>query len=405
MNTYQYNTESMNSSHPEFMDWLGKLHSQSKHPFCMCQNPPIEMYIAKIGNSYVIKRMPNSGKLHHVNCDSYEPPIELSGYSQVEGSAIQENPGEGTTALRFGFSLSKNSGKAMPVGSGLQADSVKTDGTKLTLKSTLDYLWEQAGFNRYTPAMKGKRNWYVIRKYLSQAAGDKFAKGQNLRSMLFIPETFNLEKKDELKHHRMEIFNKIAAGDTGARKLMIMIGDVKDIEVARFGYKIIFKHLPDCPFMINEDLYKRIFKRFSNQIEIWNVEDKSHLMLIGTFGVSRNGIPTFEEVSMMNVSEDWIPFDDVNELNLCKKLIEEERSFIKGMRYNLRPGKAMACAVLSDTGNEPTALYIVNNEDEALIKETNELIENSHISSWSWDVNISLPTLPEKMEKIAYEPL
>lgn len=396
MSTYSYNTEIMSDENPSFMDWLGKLHSQGKHPFCMCQSQPIEMYIAKIGNNYVIKRMPNSGKLHHVNCASYEPPIELSGYSQVEGSAIQENPGEGTTALRLDFSLTKNSGKAMPESSGLQTDTVKTDGTKLTLKSTLDFLWEQAGFNRFTPAMKGKRNWYIIRKYLNLAAGDKFAKKQNLRSLLYIPQSFSVEKKDELKLQRNEIFNKIAAGDSGARKLMIMVGEVKSFEEARFGYKIVFKHLPDCPFMINEDLYKRIFKRFCDQIEIWNLEEKSHLILIGTFGVSRNGIPNFEEVSMMNVSEEWIPFENINEHDLISNLVNNDRSFIKGMRYNLRPGKAMASAVLSDTGALPTALYIVNAEDEILHKETNELIENSHIPSWIWDINSTMPSLPEK---------
>jgi hypothetical protein len=65
------------------------------------------MYVAKVDDKYLIKRMPNSGSGHAPACDSYEPPPELSGLGQVIGSAIQENPDEGTTALKFDFALSK----------------------------------------------------------------------------------------------------------------------------------------------------------------------------------------------------------------------------------------------------------------------------------------------------------
>jgi len=47
------------------------------------------MYIAKVGNRYIVKRMPDTGQLHSPDCDSYEPPAELSGLGEVLGSAIK----------------------------------------------------------------------------------------------------------------------------------------------------------------------------------------------------------------------------------------------------------------------------------------------------------------------------
>jgi hypothetical protein len=110
----------------------------------------------------------------------------LSGLGDVEGSAIVEDLESGQVTLKFGFALSKGAARKMPEPSGKEPDSIKADSKKLTLRGTLHYLWEQAGLNRWSPAMTGKRSWYVVRKYLLQAAADKQAKRMNLTDILYI---------------------------------------------------------------------------------------------------------------------------------------------------------------------------------------------------------------------------
>ena len=66
------------------------------------------------------------------------------------------------------------------------------------MRGVLHYLWDEAGLNRWTPAMAGKRSWFVVRKYLLQAAENKAAKGSPLGDSLFIPETFQVEHRDEI---------------------------------------------------------------------------------------------------------------------------------------------------------------------------------------------------------------
>lgn len=395
MTKYQIEQQYTSPDDPGFLSALARAHGSHVRPLCLCQSPGVEMYVAKVGQQYIVKRMPNTGKLHNMQCDSYEPPEELSGLGQVDGTAIQEDTQTGTTTLKFNFALTKSSGKQAPKPSDTPADTVKTDGTKLTLASTLHYLWEQAGFNRYTPAMAGKRSWSVLRKYLHQAASDKLAKGQSLANVLYIPETFFMDHKDEIAHRRRAIMNQLAA-DSGTRKLMIVVGEVKEIGASRYGYKVVFKHLADCHFMMNEDLHKRLQKRFESQLQLWDALEKTHLVMVGTFGVSRAGVPSLEEIALVNVTEQWIPFENTFEYQLLETLIAQNRSFIKGLRYNLPANKPIAAAVLSDTGDKPTALYLTHEDDAGLMEQTDELIGNSHLANWRWDLGDVMPALPAK---------
>lgn len=178
---------------------------------------------------------------------------------------------------------------------------------------------------------------------------------------------------------------------------MITIGEVKSIEKSRYGHKLLLKHAPDCPFMLADDIYKRLQNRFNNELALWDALESSHLMAIATFGVSTAGIASVEEIALMNVSEDWIPFDNHHEYTLLSKLIEQSRVFIKSLRYNLGKDKAIAFAVLTDTGDTPTALYITNPESFELNEQIDEMIKHSLFQSWIWNYTDIMPELPGKI--------
>ncbi|WP_371765509.1 DUF1173 domain-containing protein [Massilia sp.] len=375
---------------------LASIYGSKVRPVCTCRN--VEMYIAKVSGKYAVKRMPNTGPDHSPGCDSYEPPAELSGLGQVIGTAIEEDADEGMTTLKLGFSLSKVSGKKAPSPSTGEKDSVKTDGNKLTLRGTLHYLWDQAGFTRWSPAMENKRSWPVIRKYLLLAAENKMTKGSALVDRLYIPEPFSEDRKSEIAQRRMAQLAKASAPAKETRQLMIVIGEIKEIGTARFGFKIRFKHVPDCDFMMNEDLHKRLRKRFATEIELWssNADNGVHLMAIATFSVGHTGVPSIEEIALMVVSPGWVPFENQFELMLLNSLTEKKRRFVKGLRYNLASTTPLACAVLQDTHPQPTALYVTPfGASEEFVAALDELIAQSKLSSWKWDpASGEMNTLP-----------
>ncbi|ESS71698.1 hypothetical protein MGMO_93c00560 [Methyloglobulus morosus KoM1] len=375
---------------------LRRAYPKKIRPLCPCKQPPVEMYIAKVNDQFIVKRMPNTGSDHDLECGSYEVPPGLSGLGQVLGSAIKENSGDGLTALKFGFSLSKGPTKTIPTGNGEEMNSVKTDGNKLSLRGTLHYLWEQAGFNKWSPGMAGKRNWFVIRKYLYEAAKDKTAKNISLDKLVYIPEAFKLDQKDELTQRRLASIHSLRNGDNKHKQLMLMVGEGKEITAARFGYKMVVKHLPDFPIMLNDDIYHRLLKRFNVEIEIWSANVNGHLMVIGTFGINDSGIPSFEEIALMTVTEHWIPYDNADELRLINTLTQANQCFIKCLRYNLPSTVPTASLLLADKDKMTTALFICQSTaSETYRNDLNALIESSEIKTCVWDVGYEvLPKFP-----------
>lgn len=387
----------------EWENLLPSLHRTSDRPSCLCRPEGIPMYVICLDGRYYIKRMPNTGGDHDPGCSSYEPPAELSGLGQVLGTAIVEDAEIGTTALRLQFSMTKSTGRSIPVPGECTDDSVKTDGNKLSLRGLLHFLWEEAGFHKWSPAMVGKRNWGVLRKYLLQAAQHKLTKRSELSSLLYVPEPFTVERKDAIAQRRTTQLLRVAAGfgQSSSRKLMLLIAEVKAIAPSRGGYRLIAKHLNDFHFLMNSDLHQRLMRRFDLELSLHESVEGSHLVTIATFGVNKAGVATIEEMGLMVTTDNWIPFDSLPEKNLIDSLSHDKRRFIKGLRYNLHSSSPLATVVVTDT-ELPTAMYVHPPGASAeYLFALEELIENSKMASWIWHPDQgAMPPLPAVATKV-----
>ncbi len=171
--TYQLNDRVFSPDDSDFQKILANAYNNQLRPACgCCVVRPVELYVAKITNRaiYELRRMPNAGSRHARDCANYEPPLGLSGLAQVQGHAILENEQPELVELRLDFALSKIAGRTPPPPRETFAESVKSDGTKLTLRGLLHYLWHTAQLDRWYPAMEGKRGYGTMFKYVSNAA-------------------------------------------------------------------------------------------------------------------------------------------------------------------------------------------------------------------------------------------
>jgi len=403
MQSFRFEKTVLTSDDPRLAAELAAAYADKQRPICICTPDGVAMYVAHIGDRHIVKRMPNSGSHHHPDCESFEPPAELSGLGEVAGAAIQEDIESGLTTLKLDFSLSKAGRRAAPVTTGAETESVRTDGSKLTLRGTLHYLWEQAGLNRWTPAMAGKRSWYVVQKHLMQAASNKATKGDALDSILFIPEPFSVERKDEILQRRLAKLSRVSAPTQGTHKLMMLVGEVKHIEPSRYGHKLVVKHLPDMPFMVAEDLHKRLGKRFANDLALWDADESTHLVVVGTFSFNAAGIASIEEMALIVTTSNWIPVEHVHDVQLLDALTQSGRRFTKGLRYNLASTRPLASAVLSDTTPRTVALYLVPpNASDEYQRALADLVKESELASWVWrSGEAAMPELPPLHD---YEP-
>ena len=158
-----------------FAEAIADAHAAHRRPRCMCLVEGVDMYVARLGDGFIVKRMPDTGSHHAPDCPSYEPPAEYSGLGQVLGTAITEDPATGETTLKLDFSMSRIVGRSTLPVAGRAGDSVKTNGTKLSLRGLLHYLWDQAELTRWQPGFAGKRSWATVRKHLLLAAENKIA--------------------------------------------------------------------------------------------------------------------------------------------------------------------------------------------------------------------------------------
>jgi hypothetical protein len=393
---------------------LAAAHADRLRPVCLCRPGGVAMYVAKIGTEndagndakkYVVKRMPDSGLAHAHHCPSYLPPEALSGLGQVLGAAITEEADSGLTALRLGFRMSTTE-RAAPTaantvaGSVGMADSVTGDANRLSMRAVLHYLWQEADLATWSPGMAGKRNWRIVSWYLRSAARGKHTLGQPLLTRLYVPEPFSAEKKTEIAVRRLAAWASLRQPGAGQR-FMLLIGELKAIEPARFGHKLVIKHLPDAPLMLDDALLARLNRRFRDELDLWQLDEDGHLMVIATFSVGRGGLATAEEVSVVMTDRNWLPYESQADKLLLDVALDQHRRFTKSLRYNLAPDKPMASLVFTDT-ETPTAAFMLPSEEardavDALAAETG-------INLWTWVIGEDMPPLPPLTPRVATGP-
>lgn len=384
------------SGSPGFAEAIAAAHSARERPRCLCLVGGIEMYVARLAGAsegYIVKRLPDTGSHHAPDCPSFEPPPEVSGLRQVLGSAITEDPATGETTLKLDFAMSKITGRSTLPVSGGESDSVASSGTKLSQRDLLHYLWDQAELTRWHPGFAGKRIWTTVRKHLLQAAENKIARGHSLRARLYIPEAFAVEQRDAINARRVAQWSQAIAAPGKPQHLMLLIAEVKEIVPARFGFKAVVKHVPDQAFAIDEQTYRRLGRRFGPELELWGVSEDIRMLMIATFSVAASGIPTIVELSLMPVTRQWLPVEDGFQKQLVEKLVGEGRSFIKGLRYNLGAGSALASATLTDCESPAPLLFVVpaGVEDDGRYRQVCE----PSAPVWLWyPASEAMPPLP-----------
>lgn len=380
---------------------LAAVHRSPHHrPRCLCsasETGGVDMYVARIGGRYVLKRMPGTGPHHAPICPSYTPPAELTGLAPLLGTAIREQPSTGVTRLALGFPLSRSVGRERGGGSADAATAATdTDETKLSLRALLHFLWEEAEFTRWVPGMAGRRNWPAIRKHILAAAEAKIAKTRDLRELLWLPEPFTVADKFEIAARRGAVFTPLASARNN-RKLMLALGEVKDIAPARFGRsKLIIKHAPDCPFLVEPELHAHLRRAFTTELALRQGIPDSKLIALLTFGVTGTGVAVADQVAVMTVTAQWIPFESVFEHTLLSELIAHQRRFTKSLRYNQHPTSPLASLVLTDTA-PPTACFVTSATTTGAPPAEDADVPLRH---WIWNTSVAgMPELPAAIHR------
>ena len=389
--------KSLQAQDAAFTDALAAL-STPRRVFCMCTHPAVEMYVPFARGQFGLSCMPGTASRHAPGCSHYEPPLSISGAAAVMGSAIESNE-LGDVTLRLDFPMSKITGKSPPGPSGLTPETARVDPTKLTMRALLHYLWQEAGFHKWSPRMEGKRNDWVLHKYLLQAAAGKRIKAGALSDVLVIPRPLPARPaapdgaSSAVDLHVSLQLARAATDPSGARRLALVLGEVLRVEDRTSPRRLFLRGL-DKGLLVSDELFKMVEKAFSGQLAMWQ-RDSNRLMMLATFFNDTVGNQVLSEVTLMNITLDFLPFESVFEEQMIARLVAAQRRFTKGMRFNLSRKIQIATAVLTDT-ETPTAIFILSpGADGDSLNAQVEEAKNENLATLVWRAGIdSEPVLP-----------
>lgn len=380
---------------PQLQDALGQIYETIERPRCLCVPGGVEMYVAR-HRRFVVKRMPETGNRHAPICASYEPEAQQSGLGELLGEAVEERE-PGKVELRVDFPWTRTTGHRVMGGEPRDVAEVASSRRRMSLRALMHFLFERAGFNRWSPAMQGKRNQGVLHKYLLEAAEDVSVKGVELRERLYVPEPFNEAIKSDLAQRRREKLALLQPRG-GHSPLAVLIGEFKASEATGLGRRIWIRHMPDVPLLIRSKTWERIERVFAPLFEAGDADTgfKVRLMMVALVGSRREHTYEIEAASLMLTSEHWIPIEGIHELPLVHALVEQRRRFVKPLRYDAKSAAAFANALLLDTGAAAVPLHVISafmTPQERLAKE--RAIAAIGSGAWMWVTDDRMPALPK----------
>lgn len=379
---------------PEWQQVLARVYDTVERPRCLCVPGGVPMYVSR-HRHLIAKRMPDTGCRHHPACPSYEPPAQDSGLGELIGEAVLESE-TGGVSLRVDFPWMRTTRAGTAHAEADPQPEVVVDRHRMSLRAVAHYLFERAGFNRWTPAMEGRRNQGVLHKYLMDAAADVSVRGVALTERLYVPEPFNEATRSDAAARRRQKFAVLQPGSAGS-PLALVMGEYKTCEPAVGGLRVWIRHMPDAPLLVGEKTWRRVERAFAPLMQARDADTGYRLRLMLTALVRARREYTYEidAASLMLASSDWIPLEGVHEVPLIQALIAQRRRFVKPLRYDAKSAAAFPNALLVDVGAQPFALHLTSAFMTPADRVTKErLAARAAGAGWVWRTDETMPLLP-----------
>lgn len=397
MPKYQLSQTVIADDQPDFEQLLQKGHEAKLRPLCLCQQPHPEMYIARLQDTFIVKRMPGTGMSHDSRCEHFEAPSDLTGLGDVMGRAIQLQ-NDGNTNLKLDFSLTKLGRRSAVSPSDAKSDVVKSDAGKLTLLGLLHYLWHEAELNKWSPRFAGRRTWPMVYGRLCDAAASKLTKTIPLLERLYIPEPYYQERAREIEDRRKTQLAPFKPEAGNKTDLFIIVGELKTIVASRFGFKILIKHASSFPIFMDVKTEAALRKRFDLELDMAEADENLRVVLMATASLNEAGSAQLVEATLMLTTKNWIPVERTEEIELIDQLTSDHRSFTMGLRFNVK-SRPVASVILTDV-KPACAMYIQPAEADDAYFDILAALETDHgLATWQWDSDAgSLPDIPPKTQ-------
>jgi hypothetical protein len=289
---------------PGFEEALALAYAHRLRPCCLCRPEGIEMYVSRLAEHYVLKRMPMTADRHAEHCLARHGFVTIQASHDFRDPAVQTER-DGSTTVSIDVPLHPRTGDSPSPIASPGASPVANGGSghptwrrhRFNLAELLDYLWKAAELDWWHPRFEGRRTWAVVRALLRRAMHDKFIGGHPMAAHVFVPEAFRLEDQFAIAARRQrQWFGQAdstcaSSVDTECRdrqrlgRRQIVIAEVKCIGAPRRDgcRDVTLRHLPDVAFAIRERQWQFVSRAHEVPLQLWAQGEVPHLLCAAVF--------------------------------------------------------------------------------------------------------------------------
>lgn len=380
--------------------------SANINPVCQCSIHTPAMYIAQ-RKKYYLARMPGTGSKHAPNCPSFEVESQDKGTTVYDKSVIRTN-NNGSLTLKIHAPLSRTkvvreqnselNEEHTPTPQIPRNKNAKRDA--MSLSATLGIIWEQAELNRWHPNFTGKRSWWLFRTRMLQAAENIVAKRKYLNEILYIPESFNVNKIDEIDGRRKAQFNSIMQKKGSSEQYMLVIGRIRDLTLRPTLCEIRLAQVSNnVVFWGDKGILKKIQAINYDFSDLQNNDSEEWVFTIMVVAKNDDEALMIRDIGFLRTDHNYLPHYSDDDISIQEALLENNREFIQSIHYDGNSEVICPNALLTDVGDTaiPMVAFKAFASEEVIVAraEAKERWTEQYGTVWEWDSSNETDPMPE----------
>lgn len=411
-------------------------------PQCRCmRNSDNQLVIRHHQGSreyYGLARYPKKGHTHHPKCRFYADKPELSGMQGYTTDVVEEQE-NGTFKIKLELDRQVRELSA-PAGGGSTSGKTSAPRSRkraMRLLGLLHFLFTQGRLNVWRAGMKGKRTWPVVARVLLEEADRVVCGSAGLSEQLLLGIKVDFSKKHtDAEPDIVPTKQETSARDNRARIKALNDNNVKVAQankhrlvavgrLSRYDWEtasgqkqqpdlLKFSEFDGLPFMkMDKDMWGLAEKHYPSAWSTWkqggNVCAIVRLQYFEEpfFPGARKVKQYWKvmDIALQSLSAgSFIPVESSYENQVTEKLVAEDRTFEKPLRFEAGEDEVFPDFILLDTKNTQYPMEVFGLTTEAYEKREGEkrLYYEVHFRSawWCWKVSSTkaIPAFPAKEE-------
>ncbi len=348
-----------------------------------------------------LARFPDTGSEHSEDCAYYGVDPNMSGLGAYRRGVVQELD-DGATKIKLKVGLQQRVATAPTDTDSTPAKASKVPPTRprsgqasMTLLGLLHYLWTQAGFNAWSPAMHGKRTLGVLHYHLLRVAAATYAGRVRLSGNLLVSTPAAAGRQAELnKAKGMEAMNR-------RRRLVVIAPLAQFLAGMEEGAALPIAGFHGIPHLtMSPELWETLQRRFSAEMNGWMAGEQVVAVVQTDVPAPARGAVQAQvvDISAMLVTPQWIPVDSGYEAAAVAGLVAEERRFEKPLRFDAGQDQVFPDFWLKDCG-DPLPMEVWGLTDSEYLERKKKKVEHYDATYgsgtwWQWDATSGAPMPP-----------